>query len=383
MNYRFSERLQKLPPYLFARLEELTEKRRAQGIDIIDFGIGDPDLPTPAPIIKALQDAVADPANHGYSSSAGERYMRKAVADWYKIRFNVDVDPDKEVCITIGSKEAIFNIAQSFVNPGETIIAPSPGYPVYSAAAPIFNEAKAAKVPLRADKGWLLDVSDCPDGAKMLYANYPNNPTGATCDLKYLKKVAAWCSDHKTIFCYDNAYSEMCFDGYLAPSALEATRDCIEFGSLSKTFNMTGYRIGYAVGNADLVAGLKKCKGQIDSGAPKFIQKAAAAALGMYTKRELPKIVADNMNEYSKRRSVLVNGLKELGFRVTMPKGTFYIWFDTGMTSMAFTEKMLDIGIVVTPGNGFGESADGYARMTVTQPIPRITEALERMRKIL
>lgn len=379
MEYRFSERLQKLPPYLFARLEELTERKRAQGLDIIDFGIGDPDLPTPAPVVKALQDAVADPETHTYSSSAGEGYMRKAVADWYKVRFGVDVDPNTEVCVTIGSKEAIFNIAQAFVNPGERIIAPSPGYPVYSGASALFNEAVSVKIPLRRENGWLLDTDECPEDARMLYANYPNNPTGATCDLTYLKGLSEWCNDSGTIFCYDNAYSEMCFDGYMAPSALEVGRECIEFGSLSKTFNMTGYRIGYAVGHRDLIAGLKKCKGQIDSGAPKFIQKAAAMALSTYTGRDLPDMIKDNMRIYSKRRQVLVDGLRGLGYDVAMPKATFYIWFDSGMGSEEFTEKMLDLGIVVTPGTGFGESAEGYVRMTVTQPEERITEALRRM----
>lgn len=379
MEYKFSERLQKLPPYLFARLEELTEAKRALGLDIIDFGIGDPDLPTPKPVIKALQDAVADPSTHTYSSSAGEKYLRKAVADWYKIRFDVEVDPDKEVCVTIGSKEAIFNISQAFVNPGEKIIAPSPGYPVYSGASALFNEAEAVKIPLKYEEGWLLNVDQCPKDARMLYANYPNNPTGATCDLEYLKKVGDWCRDTETIFCFDNAYSEMCFDGYMAPSALEAGTDCIEFGSLSKTFNMTGYRIGYAVGHRDLIAGLKKCKGQIDSGAPKFIQKAAATALSSYTGRQLPDMIKDNMRIYSERREVLVNGLRKLGFDVKMPKATFYVWFDSGMRSVDFTEKMLDLGIVVTPGTGFGESAEGYVRMTVTQPTERIEEALRRM----
>ena len=380
MKYEFSERLQKLPPYLFAKLEEMTEVKRAQGLDIIDFGIGDPDLPTPQPIIKALQDAVADPKNHNYSSSAGEKYLRKAVADWYKVRFDVDVDPNSEVCVTIGSKEAIFNISQAFVNPGEKIIAPSPGYPVYSGASCLFNEADAVVVPLQEKKSWLLDVDDCPKDAKMLYANYPNNPTGATCDLAYMKKVSDWCNDTNTIFCFDNAYSEMCFDGYMAPSALEVTKDCVEFGSLSKTFNMTGYRIGYAVGNKDLIAGLKKCKSQIDSGAPKFIQKAAAKALSMYTGRGLPDMIKGNMKTYGERREILVKGLRDLGFDVKMPKATFYIWFNCGMGSAAFCEKMLDLGIVVTPGNGFGASADGYVRMTVTQPKERILEALSRMK---
>ncbi|MFA6951545.1 MAG: aminotransferase class I/II-fold pyridoxal phosphate-dependent enzyme [Candidatus Methanomethylophilaceae archaeon] len=380
--YEQSERLQKLPPYLFVRLEELTAEKKKQGWDLIDFGIGDPDLPTPKPVVEALKNAVGVNENQKYSSSQGERDLRVAVANWYKKRFNVDVDPDKEVCITIGSKEAIFNISQAFVNCGETIIAPSPGYPVYSGAAPLFNEAKCVLVPLKKENDWLLDVDDCPEGARMLYLNYPNNPTGATCDTKYLKKVYDWCQKNDTILCYDNAYSEMCYDGYQAPSILEVGPDAIEFGSFSKTFNMTGWRLGYAVGNADLVGGLKKCKGQIDSGAPIFIQKAAIAALEMYGPHgEIPQIITDNMAVYAERRKVLVEGLRDLGYDVVMPKGTFYIWFNCGMSSFEFTEKMVDLGIVVTPGSGFGASADGYIRMTVTEPVERIKEALERMKR--
>jgi LL-diaminopimelate aminotransferase len=383
MKYEFAERLQKLPPYLFVRLEEMTAKKRAQGMDIIDFGIGDPDLPTPKAIVKEMQKAAEVTADQKYSSSAGEKDLREAVAAWYKKRYGVDVDPATQVCVTIGSKEGIFNIAQAFVNEGETIIAPSPGYPVYSGAATLFNEAKCVKVPLHAEKGWLLDVNECPKDARMLYLNYPNNPTGATCDVAYLKKVQKWCLDNKTIMCYDNAYCEMTYDGYRAPSVLQAGPDAIEFGSFSKTFNMTGFRLGYAVGNPDLVAGLKKCKGQIDSGAPIFIQKAAKAALEMYGPNgEAPQDVEKNMAEYAKRRKVLVDGLRDLGFDVAMPKGTFYIWFDSKCrTSLEFTEKMLDLGIVVTPGSGFGESVEGYVRMTVTQPVPRIEEALDRMKK--
>ena len=259
------------------------------------------------------------------------------------------------MCITIGSKEGIFNIAQAFVNEGETIIAPSPGYPVYSGAATLFNEAKCVKIPLRAENNWLLDTNECPKNARMLYLNYPNNPTGATCDLDYLKNVYQWCKDNNTIFCYDNAYCEMVYDGYQAPSALQAGPDCIEFGSFSKTFNMTGFRLGYAVGHPDLVAGLKKCKGQIDSGAPIFIQKAAIKALSLYGPNgEAPKEVAENMTIYSERRKVLVDGLRELGFDVKMPMGTFYVWFNCGMSSSEFTQKMIDIGVIVTPGIGFG-----------------------------
>ncbi len=377
-----SERLQKLPPYLFVRLEELTASKKKEGWDLIDFGIGDPDLPTPKPIVDALKKAAEVNSNQKYSSSQGERDLRVAVAEWYKKRFNVDLDPDKQVCITIGSKEAIFNISQAFVNCGETIIAPSPGYPVYSGAATLFNEAKCVLVPLKAEKNWLLDVNECPKGARMLYLNYPNNPTGATCSKEYLKGVYDWCEKNKTIFCYDNAYSEMCYDEYKAPSILEIGPDAIEFGSLSKTFNMTGWRLGYAVGHPDLIAGLKKCKGQIDSGAPIFIQKAAIEAFKMYGPNgEIPQIVRDNMKEYALRRKALVDGLRELGYDVTMPKGTFYIWFNCGMPSFKFTEKMVDLGIVVTPGSGFGESAEGYIRMTVTEPVERIQEALARMKR--
>lgn len=383
MKYEFSERLQQLPPYLFVRLEEMTAKKRAEGIDIIDFGIGDPDLPTPKIVVKAMQKAAEITANQKYSSSAGEKDLRIAVCEYYKKRYGVTLNPATQVCITIGSKEGIFNIAQAFVNPGELIIAPSPGYPVYSGASTLFNEAKCQKVALKAENDWLLDIKDCPKNAKMLYLNYPNNPTGATCNLSYLKGVYDWCHDNKTILCYDNAYCEMCYDGYQAPSILQAGPDAIEFGSFSKTFNMTGFRLGYAVGNPDLVAGLKKCKGQIDSGAPIFIQKAAITALEMYgDDGSAPADVQKNMAEYAKRRTVLVEGLRELGYDVKMPMGTFYVWFDCKLkTSIEFTEKMLDLGIVVTPGSGFGESAEGYVRMTVTQSVPRIKEALARMKK--
>ncbi len=377
-----ADRLKQIPPYLFVRLEQLSAEKKAQGWDMIDFGIGDPDLPAPECVVDAMYEAAKVNENQKYSSSAGEKDLRVAVAQWYKKRYGLDVDPDTQVCITIGSKEGIFNIAQAFVNQGETIIAPSPGYPVYSGAATIFNEARCVKVPLKAENNWLLDINDCPKNARMLYLNYPNNPTGATCDVEYLKKVYDWCKANNTIFCYDNAYCEMVYDGYQAPSALQAGPDCIEFGSFSKTFNMTGFRLGYAVGHPDLVAGLKKCKGQIDSGAPIFIQKAAIKALSLYgPDGERPEEIEKNMAIYSERRKVLVDGLRELGFDVKMPMGTFYVWFNCGMSSFDFTQKMVDIGVIVTPGSGFGESAEGYIRMTVTEPVERIKKALQRMKE--
>jgi Aspartate/tyrosine/aromatic aminotransferase len=380
--YEQSERLKQLPPYLFVRLEEMVAAKRKEGVSVIDFGIGDPDLPTPEKIVKTMQIASLEDENQKYSSSEGEKDLRDAVARWYHKRFQVEINPDTQVCVTLGSKEAIFNIAQAFVNPGETIIAPSPGYPVYSGASVLFNEAKCVQVPLRAEKQWLLDVKECPTDAKMLYLNYPNNPTGATCELDYLKHVYDWCQANNTILCYDNAYSEMCYDEYRAPSALQAGPDCIEFGSFSKTFNMTGFRLGYAVGHPDLISGLKKCKGQIDSGVPIFIQKAGITALDSYNEDGTPSsAVQNNMHTYAERRKVLVNGLRDLGFDVVMPAGTFYVWFDCGMPSLEFTEKMIELGIVVTPGSGFGASADGYIRMTVTEPVELIKEALVRMKK--
>ncbi len=381
-SYEQAERLQKIPPYLFVRLEKLWAEKKALGWDMINFGIGDPDLPVPDEIVEEMSKQAKINSNQKYSSSAGEKDLRVAVAQWYKKKYELDIDPDTQVCITIGSKEAIFNIAQAFVNDGETIIAPSPGYPVYSGASTVFNNAKCVKVPLKAEKDWLLDVDECPKNARMLYLNYPNNPTGATCDVAYLKKVYDWCQENNTIFCYDNAYSEMVYDGYQAPSALQAGPDCIEFGSFSKTFNMTGFRLGYAVGHPDLVAGLKKCKGQMDSGAPIFIQKAGIKALGLYGPNgERPEAIEKNMAIYSERRKVLVDGLRELGFDVKMPKGTFYVWFNCGMKSEDFVQKMNEIGIILTPGTGFGESCEGYIRMTVTEPVERIRKALERMKQ--
>ena len=379
--YTQAERLQKLPPYLFVMLEELAAQKKAEGVKMIDFGIGDPDLPCPNEVLDAMDKAARVNENQKYSSSKGERDLRIAVAEYYKKRFNVNVDPDKNVCITIGSKEGIYNIAQAFVNDGEKIVAPAPGYPVYSGAATLFNNAVCDKVKLKAENDWLLDLNEVPEDAKLLYLNYPNNPTGAVADLDYVKRAYDWTQKHNTIFAYDNAYCEMTFDGYRAPSVLQAGMDAIEFGSFSKTFCMTGFRLGFAVGNEELVGGLTKCKGQIDSGAPIFIQKAAITALSMYDSYGfLTGTARSNNDEFGERRKVLVEGLRELGFDVKMPKGTFYVWFDCGKSSMDFTKEMIDKGIIVTPGTGFG-GEDGYIRMAVTRNIDSIKEALRRMGK--
>lgn len=384
MTYDFADRLKNLPPYLFAEIEEKVAKKIAQGVNIIDFGIGDPDLPTPRPLVEEVKRQLDDPANHRYPSSQGEADTRRAIAEWYGKRFGVELNPDREIAILLGSKEGLANVARAFVNPGEKVLCPDPAYPVYSQGAATLCDAVPVKFPLYEDDSFLPDLDgDLPQDARMMYLNYPNNPTGAVASRASLQRALRWCNDTGTILCYDNAYSEMTFDDYIAPSVLEFGRHAIEFGSLSKTFNMTGYRIGYAVGDASLVAGLKKVKSQIDSGTPKFIQKAVSVALGAYTGPTRPKMVQDSVDVYQRRRDIMVKGLRDLGFDVKMPKGTFYLFFNVGANSLEFANKMLDVGVVVTPGTGFGQNGEGFVRMALTQPESRIEEALERMRKVL
>jgi LL-diaminopimelate aminotransferase len=383
MTSEYASRLKNIPPYLFAEIEEKVSRKKAQGVDIIDFGIGDPDLPTPEPLVQEIKRQLDDPENHRYPSSAGERDTRVAIAEWYGRRFGVEVNPDREVVVLLGSKEGLANIARAFVDPGDRVLCPDPAYPVYAQGAALLCDATPVKVPLYEHDGFLPDLDSLPTDARMIYLNYPNNPTGAAADGSFLKKALRWCNDTDTILCYDNAYSEMTFDDYVAPSILELGRQAIEFGSLSKTFNMTGYRLGYAVGDANLIAGLRKVKSQIDSGAPKFIQKAAAVALGEYRGRQRPTMVQDNVNIYQERRDLMVRGLREMGFHLELPKGTFYLFFGVDGTSMEFADRMLEVGVVVTPGIGFGQNGDGFVRMALTQPADRIEEALERMRTAL
>jgi LL-diaminopimelate aminotransferase len=376
-------RLKRIPPYLFADIEAKVRAKMTQGVDIIDFGIGDPDLPTPNEIVEELRKQAKALGNNQYSTSAGETETRKAVADWYEMRFGVQLDPDREVVITMGSKEGLVNFCRAFVDRGDKVLVPDPAYPVYAQGGALLSEGVPVRVPLLPEKSFLMDLASVPTDSKIAFVNYPNNPTTAVATRDYLKELVKWGRSTETIVCYDNAYSEMTFDGYVAPSILEVGRDCIEFGSLSKTFNMTGYRIGYAVGDPDLISGLKKVKSQVDSGVPKFIQKAAVFALGLYKNGKRPPIVEKNLAVYKERRDVVVAGLKEMGFKVTPPLGTFYLWFNCNGKSMDFAKRLLDVGVVVTPGIGFGEHGEGFVRMSLTQPVKRIEEALERVEKIL
>jgi len=383
MRFETAKRLQRLPVYLFAQIEKKTEQKRREGLDIINLGIGDPDLAPPKLIRDALARAQEEPLAHRYSSSAGERFAREGVARWYKTRFGVEVDPDTQVCILIGSKEGIANIARAFLDPGERVLTPDPGYPVYASGAAILCEGEPSVMPLIPEKGFVPDLGAIKGRAKMMYLNYPNNPTGATVERGFLKEAAAFAESNGIILCYDNAYSEMAFDDYLAPSILQVTQDAVEFCSMSKTFNMTGYRIAFAAGHPDLIAGLRKLKAQVDSGPPIFVQRAAVAGLESYSSPSPPKEVRENIKIYERRRDLMVPALRGMGFDLEKPRATFYLWFRVDGGSIEFADRMLDSGVVVTPGIGFGAHGEGWVRIALTQSEDRLKEAAERMRRAL
>jgi LL-diaminopimelate aminotransferase len=379
----YAHRLDNLPPYLFARIDAMKAEKRAQGVDVIDLGVGDPDLPTPSHIIEALVIAARNPATHHYPDYAGMFSYREAVADWYKARFGVELNPKREVLALIGSKEGIAHIPEAFVNPGDYVLVPDPGYPVYKTST-LFAEGKTWQMPLMEKNAFLPDFSAIPSDickkSKLMFLNYPNNPTGAVASLSFFEEAVDFAKENDIIVVHDNAYSEISFDGYRAPSFLEAKGAMdvgIEMHSLSKTYNMTGWRIGMAAGSADIIAGLGRVKNNVDSGAFDAIQIAATEAL-----TASQECIAHSCAIYEERRNVLVSGLRELGFEVTAPKATFYVWMKVD-NSMAFTAKMLnEAGIVVTPGTGFGDAGDGYVRFAITRSVERIEEALERMRGV-
>lgn len=383
MTFEFAERIKRLPPYLFAEIEKMQKEKKAQGVDLIALSIGDPDLPPPQFILDALAQEAADKKNHNYSFSQGEPDFREAVTGWYKKRFGVDLEHDQVVAL-LGSKEGLANIARAFVNPGDHVLCPDPAYPVYANGSTILCDGTTAPLPLLAENGFKPDF-EAVDArrVKMLYLNYPNNPTAATVDNKCLKEAVEFAKENNIILCYDNAYSEITYDGYQAPSILQiegAMDVAVEFHSLSKTFNMTGDRIGYAVGNKQLVAGLTTVKSQIDSGPPVYTQRVAVTALGSYKGAEAPEFLQVNNRIMAERRDLLVNTLSKLGFKCEKPKATFYIWVNCNGDSMAFAKKLLDVGVAVTPGVGFGKHGEGYARITFTQPKERIAEACERIK---
>jgi LL-diaminopimelate aminotransferase len=382
MTFDYADRIKRLPPYLFAEIEKKINEKKAQGIDLISLSIGDPDLLPPKFVIEALKQEVADLKNHNYSFSQGEPDFRQAVSEWCKKRFNVDLQPDQVVAL-LGSKEGIANIARAFVNPSDYVLVPDPAYPVYANGSTILCDGTVVPMPLLEENNFQPDFESInTKKAKMMFINYPNNPTAATIDKKFLEQTVDFAKDNNIMICYDNAYSEITYDGYRAPSILEidgAMDVAIEFHSLSKTFNMTGDRIGFAVGNKTLIAGLTKVKSQIDSGPPVYIQKVAVKALGAYSSSEIPEFLKQNNQTLQERRDLLVETLCKLGYKCDKPKATFYVWVNCKGDSIKFAAKLLDVGVAVTPGVGFGEYGEGYARITFTQPSERIAEACNRI----
>ena len=382
-----ADRVKDLPPYLFATIDMMKEKALARGIDLIDLSIGDPDKPTPAHIVERMRKAVRNPAHHQYPSYLGMPSFRQAVADWFKKRFNVSLNPKTEVLSLIGSKEGIGHMPLAFVNPGDYVLLSSPGYPVYPVAT-MFAGGETHEMPLIEKNNYLPDLDAIPgpvlEKARLMFINYPNNPTAASADKSFYKRLIKFAADNNIIICHDAAYSEIYYDNERPLSFLQipgAKKVGIEFHSLSKTYNMAGWRIGFAVGNKDAIAGLGKIKTNLDSGIFQAIQEAGIEALDTDDK------VLEKIREiYQGRRDALYEGLKKLGLNVNKPKATFYLWVKCpeGFSSMDFTSHLLNkAGILTTPGNGFGAPGEGYIRFALTVPVKRIKEALKRMGDVL
>jgi len=382
-----ARRIQNLPPYLFARIERLIADKKAQGADVISLGIGDPDMPTPGHVIQAAEKELQNPANHQYPSSAGMPAYRRAVADWYARRFGVELDPQREVVSLIGSKEGIAHLPWCFVNPGDVVLVPDPGYPVY-AGGTVLAGGEPCPLPLTAENEFLPDLAAIPSEtarrAKVLFINYPNNPTGAVASKEFFARVVDFAREYGLLVCHDAAYSEIAFDGYRPPSFLEvpgAREVGIEFHSVSKTYNMTGWRAGWAAGNADAVGALGRLKSNLDSGVFQVVQHAAIAALNG------PQDGVQSLVEsYRERRDLVVDTLNSLGWQLPKPRATFYIWapVPAGHDAASFAEMVLEkAGVVITPGTGYGACGEGYFRISLTLPAPRVVEAMERLRGCL
>lgn len=381
-----SDRLKNLPPYLFKEIDRQKDEVKKRGVDIIDLGVGDPDMPTPPHIIEALNRAALDPANHQYPSYTGMDDFNRAVCKWYKKRFDTDLDYSSEAVTLIGSKEGIAHIPLAFINTGDWALVANPGYPVYEIGVK-FAGGNVHFMDLEKDNDFLPDLDAVPEDiaekSKLMFINYPNNPTSAVADISFFNRVVEFAKKYEIIVCHDAAYTEMAFDGYKPISFLEADgakEVGIEFHSLSKTYNMTGWRIGFAVGKKDVIHALGQIKSNIDSGAFQAVQIAGIAAL------EGDQICVENMNkEYAMRRDILVEGLVSLGLSVVKPKATFYVWIEVpkGYTSAQFASLLLTkSGIVATPGNGFGPAGEGYVRMALTVGRNRLKEAMKRMKSI-
>ncbi|HNZ05590.1 MAG TPA: LL-diaminopimelate aminotransferase [Methanothrix soehngenii] len=380
----YADRIKNLPPYLFAGIDKAKQEARAKGVDVIDLSVGDPDLPTPDHIVQALKQAANDSSNHQYPSYEGKLAFRNAVADWYKKTFDIDLDPKNEVLTLIGSKEGIAHAPLAFINPGDVALVPDPAYPVY-ATATAFAGGEPAIMPLLRENGFLPDLDAIPADvarrAKIMFLNYPNNPIGATASEKFFGELVDYARDHNIIIMHDNPYSEIYYDGNRSLSILEidgAKDVAVEFHSLSKTYNMTGWRIGSVVGNADVVAGIGKVKSNIDSGTFGAVQDAGIVALGS------PKEVVDEIRKvYQQRIEILYKALKDIDLVLEKPRATLYLWAWAGGSSIDYAAKLLErTGIVATPGLGFGKYGEGYMRFSITRETKRVEEAARRLEKM-
>ena len=376
-----SRRIKQLPPYLFAEIDRLKEEVIKKGVDVIDLGVGDPDIPTPNEIVEVAKKALEKPENHRYPSYIGMYEFRRAVSDWYKRRFGVELDPNTEVVSLIGSKEGIAHLPLAYIDGGDYALVPDPGYPVYPVAV-MFAGGKVYRMPLKEENGFLPELDaidrDVLKRTKLMYIGYPNNPTSAVATEEFYKKVVELAKEFDFVVASDNAYSEIAYDGYKPISFLEVegAKDVgIEFHSLSKTFNMTGWRIGFAVGNRDVIAALGKVKTNIDSGIFQAVQEA-----GIYALDNAEELNGRIIKVFQQRRDKMAEALEKAGFEFEKPLATFYFWVKVpkGFTSSEFTKKLLqEKGIVVTPGNGFGEAGEGYFRISITNE--RIEEAVRRI----
>ncbi len=382
---RVARRIESLPPYLFAELDKKLAAKRAAGASIISLGVGDPDLPTPQHVVDALREAAGDPSTHRYPSYYGSLEFREAVAGWYRRRFGVGLDPETEVLALIGSKEGLGHLSFAFVDPGDEALVPDPGYPVYGIST-VLAGGTPVSLPMPAESGFLPDLDAAPVGerTKILWLNYPSNPTAGVAGVETFERAVGFARDHDLLLAHDAAYSEITFDGYVAPSILQvpgAKDVAVEFNSLSKFSNMTGWRIGFCVGSAEAIRGLSIVKTNLDSGQFTAIQRAAVAALTG------PQDHLDELRAvYKRRRDAVVGALNDLGWSLKPPLGSIYVWAPTpdGRTSAEFADFLLDeAGVFVAPGTGYGAGGEGYVRISLTTPDDQLAEAMDRIARAL
>lgn len=380
-----AERLSTLPPYVFARLDELKARAREQGLDLIDLGMGNPDGPAPQPVIEAAIAALQNPSNHGYPPFEGTASFRKAIATWYRRRYDVDLDPDSEALPLLGSKEGLGHLALAYINPGDLVLVPSPSYPVHF-RGPLIAGGSIHSLILKPENDWLIDLGAIPEDvarrAKILYFNYPSNPTAATAPREFFEEIVAFARKYEILLVHDLCYAELAFDGYQPTSLLEipGAKDIgIEFHTLSKTYNMAGWRVGFVVGNRHIIQGLRTLKTNLDYGIFAALQTAAETAL------QLPDVYVHEVQaRYRRRRDFLIEGLAELGWNIPKTKATMYLWVPCPkeMSSTDFALNVLQkTGVVVTPGNAFGVAGEGYVRMSLITECDRLGEALRRFKQ--